>query len=354
MPRRILTAALLALALPAVAAPPAAPPPLDPEAKTPYTWRVVLKVAPHPALGPAVKGQLVADLKAALGPALGDEFGTVEVVDLAGVKREKWEPLWARFDEKGWAAVEADESRTLTGVKTHFLTVAADGGKFTLQSRQHDGSTGLASPQVRTCVVTDADKLSRTAGLMLAADFGPVATVEQLPDEKEACLLRLRGGALAGADRWLKVGDVYQFAVVLDVPRPQPKDEKPKAARPGQVVKVPTDRKAQPQAYTLLRVSEVVQPGVAKCGVFTRYETPFVRGRYVVGYRGMKVATREAKVSVRVEDDKGNPPRPADPLQVWATEYGPRVKPNDRDLLDRRGDVFTSARTLGGVAVVVV
>lgn len=334
----------------------AAPPAVDAEVTTPYKWRVVVSVSPHPTLGPAVKRQFIADLKAALGPALGDDFGSVEVIDLADTPKEKWEPLWKKFDEKGWAALEGDSLRefnTLTGVKTHFLTLKAGDGKFTLQCRQHDGSTGLATPLTRTRTVTDADTLSRTAGLMLAADFGVVGTVEQLPEDKENCLLRIRGGELPGANRWVKAGDVFQFAVVQDVPRPV-KDEKPKAAKPGQVIQAPTDRKAVMQAYTLLRVTDVPQPGVARCEIFTRYESPFVRGRYVVGYRAMKVSTRDGRVSVRVEDGKGQPPPPSAPLQVWATEFGPKVSPNDRDLLDRRGDLFSSPKTLRGLAGVSV
>ncbi len=333
-----------------------AAPPLDPEANTPYTWRVVLKVSPHPTLGPAVKKQFVADLKAALGPALGDDLGVVEVIDLADVPKDKWEPLWKRFDEKGWAALEGDslrEFQVFTGIKTHFLTLRANNGKFTLEARQHDGSTGLATPLTRSKTVSDADTLSRTAGLMLAADFGPVGTVELLPDEKESCLLRMRGGDLPGADRLVKRGDVFQFVVVQDAPRAPPKDEKEKA-KPGKAVQPLTDRKGQPQPYTLLRVSEVIQPGVVRCDILTRYDTPFVRGRYNVGYRAMRLNTRDAAVSVRVEDDKGQPPSPAVPLQVWATQFGSRVKPNDRDLLDRRGDVFTSPKALPGVAFVTV
>ncbi len=335
----------------------AAPPAVDPEATTPYKWRVVLSVSPHPTLAPAVKKQFVADLKAALGPALGDDFGSVEIIDLSDTPKEQWEPLWRRFDEKGWAALDGDslkDFQVLTGIKTHFLTLKAGDGKFTLQSRQHDGSTGLATPLVRTRTVTDIDTLSRTAGLMLAADFGTVGTVELLPEDKDNCLLRIRGGELPGANRWAKAGDVFQFVVVQDVPRPVAKDEKPKAVKPGQVIQAPTDRKAVTQAYTLLRVTDVPQPGVARCEIFSRYESPFVRGRYVVGYRAMKVSTRDGRVSVRVEDDKGKPPAPSAPLQVWATEFGPKVTPNARDLLDRRGDVFTSPKSLRGLAVVTV
>ena len=138
----------------------AAPPAVDAEATTPYKWRVVLSVSPHPTLGPAVKRQFVADLKAALGPALGDDFGSVEIIDLTDTPKDKWEPLWKKVDEKGWAALDGDslkEHNTLTGVKTHFLTLKAADGKFPLQSRQHDGSTGLATPLARTRTVTDAD-----------------------------------------------------------------------------------------------------------------------------------------------------------------------------------------------------
>lgn len=351
MPLRIFTLLLLASA--AVAAPPG----VDAESATPYQWRVVLSVSPHPTLGPAVQKKFTADLKAALGPALGDDLGSVEVVSLDDLKKEQWEPLWKRFAEKGWAALDGDslkEFNTLTGVKTHFLTLKAADGKFTLECRQHDGSTGLATPLVRTRTVTDPDTLSRTAGLMLAADFGPVGTVELLPDDKENCLLRLRGGDLPGANRWVKVGDVFQFVVVQDVPRPAAKDDKPKAARPGQVIRAATDRKGFTQAYTLLRVLDVPQPGVARCEIYSRYESPFVRGRYIVGYRAMKVSTRDGRVSVRVEDDKGKPPPPSAPLQVWATEFAPKVSPNDRDLLDRRDDLFTSPKVLRGIAVVTV
>src|SRR3954469_24766247 len=99
MPIRSVVASLL-LASVAVAAPPG----VDPEANTPYTWRVVLSITPHPTFGPAARKQFVADLKASLGPALGDDLGRVEVIDLADVPKDRWEPLWKRFDEKGWAA----------------------------------------------------------------------------------------------------------------------------------------------------------------------------------------------------------------------------------------------------------
>ena len=35
---------------------------------------------------------------------MGDDLGTVQITDLADVPKEKWEPLWKRWDEKGWPA----------------------------------------------------------------------------------------------------------------------------------------------------------------------------------------------------------------------------------------------------------
>ncbi len=351
MPVRTLFALLLVTG-PLLAAP------FESEPTAPYTWRVLLNVAPHRTLGPAVRTRIAADLKAALGPALGDDLGTVQVIDLADTPKDKWEPLWKAWEKSGWAALDDAEFRTFTNVKTHFLTVSENSGKYTLEARQHCGYTCLASPRVRTKTVPDLDTLSRTAGLMLAADFGPVATVEPLPDTVEHCLVRMRGGELPGADRWLKIGDVFQFVVVQDVPRPKQADAKPAPTpRPGQVMEVPADRKGQPQTYSLIRVQEVLKPGVAKAEVFTRFATPFVKSRTVVGYRGLKLATCDAAVSVRLADTEGQSPPPGTPLQVWATEYPPRVKPGDRDVLDLekgKTDLFATRKTLRGVATVVV
>src|SRR5947209_2818891 len=90
----------------------------DPEVKAPYLWRVVVQAKPHPLLTPALRDGLRRDVLAALQPALG-VLGTVEVIDLADVPRDRWDPLWQQFDDKGFAALDAP--RDLTGVKTHFL-----------------------------------------------------------------------------------------------------------------------------------------------------------------------------------------------------------------------------------------
>jgi hypothetical protein len=331
----------------------AAPTKLPVEQKAPYSWRVVVQTKPHPLLGPAVRAQLQKDLKAALVPSLGDELGSVEVIDLAATPKEKWEPLWKAFGEKGWPALEEDEFRKLGGGKTHFLKVWVEGGRFRLESRQHDGTCGMTSPIVR---ISDAepDKLGRAAGLMVGMDFGPVGTVETLPDTKTRCLIRLRGGELPGMDRWVKVGDVFAFAVIRETARPQPKGGKPPAVKPGQPLDSDADRVAKPREFTLLRVADIPQPGVATCEILSRYAKPFPDDWQVVGYRAMRLTTRDAAVAVRVADQKNNPPPPATPIEVWASDNGFRDRPTPTDTLGQKGGLFTSGRTLRGIACVKV
>ncbi len=69
---------------------------LDPETKQPYQWRVVLSVKPHPLLTPDFRDRLKRDVLAALQPGLGS-LGAVEVIDLADLARDRWEPLWQQF-----------------------------------------------------------------------------------------------------------------------------------------------------------------------------------------------------------------------------------------------------------------
>src|SRR5262245_61057824 len=211
MPRRVLPLAALAVLF--VAGPAAAQ--ADPEPKTPYLWRVVLKAQPHPLLSTAFREQLKRDLVAALQPALGS-LGTVEVLDLAEVPRDRWDPLWQQFDDKGFDALTAP--RDLTGVKTHFLKIGYQDGQYHLESRQHDGFTGLASPVVRKQSVRAPELVGRTAGLMIDRDFGLAGTIEAIPGKADEVKVTVRGGQITGEDkslpytRFVKEGDVFAVA----------------------------------------------------------------------------------------------------------------------------------------------
>jgi hypothetical protein len=246
-----------------------------------------------------------------------------------------------------------EEFRTLTNVKTHILNISYRDRACILESGQHDGSTGLFTPQIRKQTLLDADTLTRTAGLMLSTDFGIVGTVEPLADDKETCLLRLQGSNLKGIDRFLAKGDIFGFSVVLNSPIPIDPKAKVPDLKPGQVLEQPTEWKARPQASTFLRVSEIIKPGLARCEIFTGYETPFVKPQRLAGYRAMKLSTHDAPVRVAVQDDNQRSPAPTVPLEVWATEYGGlNVKPNPRDGLDAKSGIYTSRRGMRGVAYV--
>ncbi|HVK15811.1 MAG TPA: hypothetical protein VM533_02620 [Fimbriiglobus sp.] len=350
MHRSLPLALVLLTAFAVQAAPPAR---LDPEAATPYRLRVVVRFDPHPVFYPAYREQITDAIKAALQTPLG-EVGRVEVTDLDAVPEEKREPLWKKFVQDGWAALEAPEFRELTGVKTHFLRVRFEGNGYRLEARQHDGSTGLPSPVVRTRETRTSDLVARTAGLMLARDFGPVGTVEKLDKEPDAVRVRFRGGALPGFDRFVQPGDVFAVALIHEQtkPVPTPPGEKPRiGAKAPEPVKVAVGR---PQQFVLLRAEGPVAEGACKCQVLTGYRNPFPAGRNVLGSRCMKLATVEAPVELRVVDQQGKPQVGAGLLQVRATDTGFATQLNAADGLVLRGAVFRSPRPLRDVACVVV
>lgn len=341
-------ALLLLLASPAVAQRPPAPAPLDPEPTAPYSWRVLVRFDPHPYFTPAFRQQLLKDIQAALTPPLG-EVGQLTVADLHQVKEPG--PLASAFLKDGWPALDARPFRVLTGEKTHFLRLTAlRDGTFQLQARQHDGSTGLATPAVRTRTTRDPQTVGRLAGLMLAKDFGPTGTVEKLADKPDLVRVRFRGGKIPGFDRFVQAGDVFAVSVVRES-RPRP------AAAPKGGAKQPAPpavREGDPRPYTLLRAEGEPADGACVCRVLSRFETPLPDGRGVAGFRCLKLATEEAAVEVRVVDAGGGPPPAANLLSVRATDADFTSPPDPRDNLDLRNGVFRSPRPLKGVAFVTV
>jgi tetratricopeptide (TPR) repeat protein len=343
----------LPLLLVLVLAPAARSAPLDPETTAPYRWRVVVRFDPHPLLGPVFRSQITHDIKAALQPALG-EVGRVEVFDLDAVPEADREPLWQEFAREGWPALEAPRFRELTGVKTHFLRVVVANGAYRLEARQHDGSTGLTSPLVRTRETRTPETVARLAGLMLDRDFGPVGTVERIDKEPDVVRVRFRGGALPGFERFIKPGDVFAVSLIREQVKqaPTPPGEKPRiGAKAPEPVRVPV---GQPHGIVLLRAEGPVADGACRCQVLTGYKNPLPTGRGILGIRCLKLATVEAPVEVRVVDPQGRPQVGGQLLQVRATDTNFAASLDARDALELRGGVFRSARPLRNVACVVV
>jgi tetratricopeptide (TPR) repeat protein len=325
---------------------------LDPEPKTPYLWRIVLKVQPHPLLSGAFREQLERDLVATLAPALGS-LGTVEVVDLDRVPKDKWDPLWAEFDIKGFEALTA--RRDLTGTKTHFLKLEYRDGRYLLESRQHDGFSGLASPVVRRQSLRAPELVGRTAGLMLDRDFGLAGTVEALP--KDEAKVTLRAGQLGPIERFVKVGDVFAVSQVTKTNRPAPPPARTATGKiiappPGSVP--PPGLSAGPRQFTLLRVAEVGKDGVLKCGVLTRWKEALPKGKDVAGYRCMKLGTVEEPLAVRLVGSTGVMQKTAGQVTVRGNEVGFNAPADPRDSFEFKDGLYRSTRPFANVACVVV
>jgi len=331
---------------------PVAAAPLDPQTKPEYRWRVVVSAAAHPTVTPAVREQLCRDLKVALQDDLGEALGVVDVMDLATVPAAKRDTLLASFALSGWPALDREEFRKLSGVKTHFVQLDVKDGRYLLSARQHDGDTGLTSPMIRTKTTPDIAKVGRLAGLLVARDFGPVATVERVPGEPLAAKVKFRGGELAGFEPHVKVGDVLAFSVIREQPRPPPKGAKP--PKPGQPVIADVDRIAQPRDFTYLLLTEAGLRGEFAARVLTRWAQPFPTGRNVAGYRAMKWATAAGPLAVKLTDEKGNAHPPDFRPQVWAGEGAFTTAPSDRESFRGTDGVYQSLRPMTGVACVTV
>ena len=334
----------------AVVASPLVAAPLDPKTKSPYRWRVVVSATAHPNITAAVRARLCRELKVALQADIGPALGTVDVLDLDTLPAAQREPLFASFARSGFAAIDREEFRTLTGVKTHFVLLEASNGRYQLSTRQHDGDTGLTSPLVRTRTTADIAKVGRLAGLMVAKDFGPVATVDRVPGDATRATVTFRGGELPGIAAQVKLGDVLAFSVIRERPRPPVKGAKPlKVGEP-----VPVDFVARPQEFMYLLITEPGLRGQFGAKVLTRWATAFPTGRNVAGYRAMKWHTAEALLSIQLRDEKGNAHPPDFRPKVWAGEGAFTDVPTDREAFRGAGGLYQSMRPVKGLACVKV
>ena len=339
MIRFVATVAVVVAGLAAV--PCRADEPLDTRADQPYSWRIVVDCRPHPLLGTGFRDRLSRDIRAALQPAVG-ELARVDVVDLAATPADERESLWTAFADRGWPALDAAETRVLTGTKTHFLRVEVRGRTFRLESRQLDGDTGLLSPLLRTHETTAPESVGRLAGLMLGRDFGPVGTVIEIGKDSEWVRLRLRASGRGDFRPFVQRGDVFAVAVIRD-----PVPDSSNSDRPMIV--------SQPREYTLFRASGSPTPsGTLKCDVLTRFVTPLPEVPGVAGFRALKLATVEAPLTVKVVGTDGGPPPNGLPVRVRATDTNYNVRPHPRDFLTLRDGLFRTDRVFHNVACVTV
>jgi hypothetical protein len=346
MRRLILTTlALTVLAKSGTAAPP------DPQTKEPYRWQVVLSSGRHPVLTPTFRDQLARELRAVLQGTTGP-VAAVEVIDLAAVPPDQWDPLWTQFAERGWSALDPDPRRQLTGVKTHILRIDYRDGLFHLEAKQHDGFTGLPTPVLRRQSVRSADMVSRLAGLMVEPDFCPTGTVIVNPDESDIVKVVLKGSGIGSLDRYVQLGRVFAVAMVREPPRPRSGPGQPSTdPTPAGLVGVSDGY----TAYTLLKVVDPVRDGVVKCQVLTRWLYPYAFGRdwrRAAAVRCLLLPTTTAPVQLRLVGRDGTPHPRGSLVQVAATDTDFTAKPGSRDNFEFREGLYRSGRPYSHVACV--
>lgn len=324
----------------------AAPPPLDPQAKDAYPWRVVLKTGKHPVFGATFREVLAREIRASLQGVTGPA-AIVDVIDLAAIPPNQWDPLWTEFAAKGWAALDADPRRELSGVKTHVLTLDYKDGAFLLESRQHDGFTGLASPLVRKQQVRSAEMVGRAAGLMLEPDFGPTGTVEIEEGNTDTVKLVFRGHAIGSPERFVKIGDVFAVSIIKEMVKPSERGKPTSApAKAGPPAGTPFE-------FTLLKALTPVKDGAIKCATLSQYKLPFGRAdKRTLGVRAMRLPTIESQVKLRLVGQDGTPHAKGTLVQVSATDIDFAAKPGPQDGFEFRDGLYKSGRAYANIACV--
>ncbi|MBM3981406.1 MAG: hypothetical protein FJ304_14190 [Planctomycetes bacterium] len=333
---------------------------LDPEPKQGYLWRVVIATKPHPLVTPEFRERVKRDVVAALQTGIGN-LGAVEVFDLAdpALTDDRWEPLWRQFNEKGFAALDAP--RDLTGAKTHFLRIEYRDGRYSLETRQYDGFTGLSSPVVRAQTVRAPDQVGRAAGLMLDRDFGLVGTVEPVPGRLDEVKVLLRGSGLGPTKDHVQAGDVFALAAVRKTNRPAPP---PVRTATGKIVAPPPGSEpppgltSTPRDFTYLKVTDLAPDGTVRAAVLTRYKTALPAGGGVIGYRCMKLGTVKGTAAVRLIAPDGSVYKTASGVTVYADDKKfpnpTALEAKDACRFDNTAAQFRGTRTLTGLACITV
>lgn len=262
---------------------------LDAEVNKPYQFRVALKVASHRLLTPYFKDRLQLDLRDILQNALG-AMAEVEIVDLANKDLVEHDPVLKRVAEKGLQD-GLDGPQPVTGVKTHFIFVDFDNGRYQIEARQHDGLTGLSSPVLRRVWTDDRLLVARSAALLISQDFGLVGTVEHVDKGKVKLLLK-GAGLTASLPSWVRKDDVFAVVAILS-----------KGGNLLQGERLP---------WALLRVLEDPRGPECVCQIFNRlsYDNgePLPRSRDILGFRCLKLGTRDGQLRLRfVAADRSTP-----------------------------------------------
>jgi len=133
----------------------------------PYRVEVVLQFGAHRWLKGDFRDRIAREIRDELQTSLGKR-DTVEVVELK--LDDKTPAMWKRVAGEGLGVL--DSFPELSDTKTHFVQIDFVDGTYEIAARQHDGTTGLASPLVRKASVPDRLLVGHIAVRLINRDFG--------------------------------------------------------------------------------------------------------------------------------------------------------------------------------------
>jgi hypothetical protein len=264
---------------------------LDPEKTARYPLKVVLHIGDQRLFTPVFKDSVERELRDSLEAALSD-LATVEVV------REH--PRLKEVLEIGLDKA-LDNWKDITEVKTHFILIDFVDGQYEVQTRQHDGFTGQASPVVRREHTPDRQFVARTATLLVGRDFGLVGTVIE-EASPQTLKVAFRGGGLGvPLDRWVQKDDVM---IIVQV-----------SGAPGAL-------RATREPWAVLRVQDEPKDGVCTCQLFHRHKKKLDTGPGILGYRCLKISTIKSPLRLRLVKAKARAITPESARQIQVRRLG--------------------------------
>ncbi len=256
---------------------------LDAEKDSPYQLQIVVRVADHPPFTAAFKEQ---------------------------VKRELRDSLQASFADLARVEVVAQ--------KTHFVLIDFKNGQYEIQTGQHDGLTGLASPVARLARTPDRQFVARTAALMIDRDFGLVGTLEANARGPGVKVMLKAGSLGIPMEKWLKKEDVFAIS---------------------QIKKVGGSQRSFRVPWALLKVMEEPKDGECRCQLFNRFKDPLEKGPGVLGYRCIKLGTITAPLHFRLVNAKDMMALAGQALAVSAVDFS--AKPKEERSTQADGSIHT-------------
>jgi hypothetical protein len=302
---------------------------LDPELKTPYRLDVVLDISRHRLLTEIFAERLEQSLRDGLQALLGDMAQVTVVRGGAELKRRQPQlvPLLAEIRDKGLEKA-LDGYRKVSDAKTHFVLIDFEDGQYKIQARQHDGMTGLASPQVRRDQTAHPQLVARKAAALVELDFGLVGTVTAVNGRTVELSIRA-GGLGLPLKRWLETGEVFAIAAIN---------------RGGEGLV------SAPLQWALLQAMGPPRDGVCTCRLYNRLKKDNLGDwAEIAAYRCLKLGTTRAPLRLRLLDFKTHAPHDSLQVHVSGTDFGEGGK---RLATDRDGMVPPTGETYAHVAFV--